>query len=58
MIWFSSGNSPDEMESQVAIGNLVQRFHRLALVNERTEWGRSLFRVPARVPVTFRARRG
>ena len=46
------------MESQVAIGNLVQRFDRLALVNERTEWGRSLFRVPARVPVTFRARRG
>jgi cytochrome P450 len=44
------------MESQVAIGKLVQRFDRLALLNERTEWGRSLFRVPARVPVTFRAR--
>jgi cytochrome P450 len=45
------------MESQVAIGSLVQRFDRLALVNERSEWGRSLFRVPARIPVTFRARR-
>jgi cytochrome P450 len=45
------------MESQVAIGSLVQRFDRLALLDERTEWGRSLFRVPARIPVTFRARR-
>ena len=44
------------MESQVAIGALVQRFDRLELLNERTEWGRSLFRVPARVPVTFRVR--
>jgi len=46
------------MEGQVAIGSLVQRFDRLALVDERTEWSRSLFRVPARIPVTFRARQG
>ena len=44
------------MESRVAIGSFVQRFDELELVDQRTEWGRSLFRVPARVPVRFRAR--
>jgi cytochrome P450 len=43
------------LETQIAIGALVERFDDLALVSERTEWGRSLFRVPARVPITFRA---
>jgi len=44
------------LESRIAIGSLVQRFDDLALTEERTEWGRSLFRVPARVPISFRAR--
>lgn len=43
------------LETQVAIGRLVERFDDLKLVDSRTSWGRSLFRVPARVPVTFRS---
>ena len=42
------------LESQIAIGRLVQRFTDLELVEAKTTWGRSLFRVPARVPVRFR----
>lgn len=42
------------LETQIAIGRLVQRFEGLALVNETTRWGRSLFRVPASIPATFR----
>ncbi|MGH0033796.1 MAG: cytochrome P450 [Myxococcota bacterium] len=42
------------LESQVAIGRFVSRFTDLELVEPRTTWGRSLFRVPARVPVRFR----
>ena len=39
------------IEAQTAIGRLVQRFPRLALESETVEWGPSLFRVPARLPV-------
>jgi hypothetical protein len=42
------------LETQVAIGALVRRFDDMALVDERTRWGRSLFRVPESVPITFR----
>jgi cytochrome P450 len=42
------------LETQVAIGTLVRRFEELTLLNESTEWGRSLFRVPRRIPVRFR----
>jgi cytochrome P450 len=42
------------LESQIAIGRLVERFTDLELVESKTSWGRSLFRVPARVPVRFR----
>jgi cytochrome P450 len=42
------------LESQVAIGSLVRRFTDLQLMEPKTTWGRSLFRVPARVPVRFR----
>lgn len=42
------------LESQIAIGRLVQRFTDLELVEPKTTWGRSLFRVPARVPVRLR----
>ena len=44
------------LESQVAIGRLVERFTDLELLEAQTTWGRSLFRVPARVPVRFRPR--
>jgi len=42
------------LESQIAIGRLVARFTEMALLEPKTSWGRSLFRVPARVPVRFR----
>lgn len=42
------------LESQIAIGKLVSRFSDLALLEPKTVWGRSLFRVPGRVPVRFR----
>jgi cytochrome P450 len=42
------------LESQIAIGKLVSRFTDLELLEAKTTWGRSLFRVPARVPVRFR----
>lgn len=41
------------LEAEIAIGFLVQRFDQLELVDETTEWGRSLFRVPARIPIKF-----
>ena len=41
------------MEAQTAIGRLLQRFPRLALESEQVEWGPSLFRVPARLPVSI-----
>ncbi len=43
------------MESQIAIGALVRRLSGLELRSEKVEWGPSLFRVPARLPVSFRA---
>jgi cytochrome P450 len=42
------------MEAQEAIGGLVRRFGRIELESETVEWGRSLFRVPARLPVRVR----
>jgi cytochrome P450 len=42
------------LEGQAAIGGLVRRFDDLRLVSDRVEWGPSLFRVPGRLPVTFR----
>ena len=34
---------------------LVRRFDDLRLESDAVEWGPSLFRVPGRLPVTFRA---
>jgi len=39
------------LESQIAIGSLVQRFPELTLASPTVEWGMSLFRVPGRLPV-------
>jgi len=50
---FCLGAHLARLESQVAIGTFVQRFDELELVNETTEWGRSIFRVPGRIPVRF-----
>ena len=46
------------LETQIAIGTLVRRFGELTLQSETTEWGRSLFRVPGRIPVRFVEARG
>lgn len=43
------------LESQIAIGKFVQRFTDFTLLEPKTTWGRSLFRVPARVPIRMRA---
>ena len=45
-----------KIEAQSAIGTLVRRFDGLALESERVEWGPSLFRVPGKLPLRFRAR--
>ena len=45
------------LESQIAIGKLVERFTDLELLEPKTTWGRSLFRVPSRLPVRFNATR-
>ena len=42
------------LEAQVAIGALVRRFDELALESDTVEWGRSLFRVPGTLPISFR----
>ena len=52
---FCLGAHLARMEAQAAIGALVQRFDRLELVDEHVEWGPSLFRVPGRLPLRFRA---
>jgi len=50
---FCLGAHLARLESQIAIGSLVQRFDRLELIESGTEWGRSLFRVPGRIPIRF-----
>jgi len=41
------------MEGQVALGALLARTREFALASEPIEWGASLFRVPARLPLAF-----
>jgi hypothetical protein len=50
---FCLGAHLARLETQIAIRTLVERFDDLKLENETTEWGRSLFRVPGSVPITF-----
>lgn len=51
---FCLGAHLARLEGQIAIQALVQRFERLELVSHEVEWGRSLFRVPGRLPVRVR----
>ncbi|HVN63350.1 MAG TPA: cytochrome P450 [Candidatus Binataceae bacterium] len=44
-----------ELEAQAAIGSLVSRFRDLRLKTDKVEWGASLFRVPGRLPIAFKA---
>jgi cytochrome P450 len=50
-VHFCLGAHLARMEGQVAIGALVRRYERLELVSDKVEWGRSLFRVPATLPL-------
>jgi len=50
---FCLGAHLARLETQIAIGAFVRRFDEIELQNETTEWGRSLFRVPGRIPVRF-----
>ncbi|MCW5892018.1 MAG: cytochrome P450 [bacterium] len=52
---FCLGAHLARLEGQLAIGGLVQRFTDLALVEPTVTWGPSLFRVPGRLPLRFRA---
>jgi hypothetical protein len=51
---FCLGYHLAELEAGAAIGTLVRRFEDLRLESDTVEWGRSLFRVPAALPITFR----
>jgi cytochrome P450 len=50
-IHFCLGAHLARLESQIAIGRLVQRFPQLQLENPAPHWGPSLFRVLERLPV-------
>ena len=51
---FCLGAHLARMEAQVAIGTLVRRLDGLTLLPGELEWGRSLFRVLGRLPISFR----
>ncbi len=51
---FCLGAHLAKLEGEIAITSLVTRFDDLRLVSETIEWGPSLFRVPGKLPVTFR----
>lgn len=51
---FCLGYRLAELEAEAAIGSFVRRFAAVRLTSETVEWGASLFRVPGRLPVTFR----
>jgi cytochrome P450 len=48
---FCLGAHLARLEAQTAVSALVNRYRHLELVSDRVEWGRSLFRVPARLPI-------
>ena len=50
-VHFCLGAHLARLETQIAIGAFVQRFEKVEILNTEPEWGRSLFRVPGRVPV-------
>src|SRR5205809_2125473 len=52
---FCLGAHLAKLEGEIAIASLVTRFADLRLVSETVEWGASLFRVPGKLPITFRA---
>ena len=53
---FCLGAHLARLEAQLAIGTLVRRVPNMELTQARLTWSDSLFRVPASLPVHFRAR--
>lgn len=53
-IHYCLGAQLARVEARAAIGALVQRLPRMQLVSASVEWGASIFRVPARLPVLLR----
>jgi cytochrome P450 len=52
-IHYCLGAQLARVEARAAIGALVQRLPRLRLLSTKVEWGASIFRVPARLPVAI-----
>ncbi len=52
---FCLGYHLAQLEARAAIGTLVARLDDLKLESETVDWGRSLFRVPGSLPISFRA---
>lgn len=52
-VHFCLGAHLARLEAQEAIAGLVRRFHGLKLQTDELEWGRSLFRVLGRLPISF-----
>ena len=52
-IHFCLGAHLARMEAQIAMGSLFRRLPRLALETDALEWGESMFRIQARLPVRF-----
>ena len=51
---FCLGYHLAQLEARAAIGTLVRRLQDLRLESDTVDWSRSLFRVPDRVPISFR----
>ena len=56
-VHFCLGAHLARLETEIAIRSIVQRFDGMELVDDTTEWGRSIFRVPGRIPIRFHAAR-
>jgi cytochrome P450 len=54
-VHFCLGAHLARMETQLAIGGLARRFRTIERTTDTVEWGASLFRVLARLPVRVRA---
>jgi cytochrome P450 len=52
-IHYCLGAQLARVEARAAIGALVTRLPRMRLASSKVEWGPSLFRVPARLPVAL-----
>ncbi len=52
---FCLGAHLAHLEGELALGALFTRFRDFELTTDKVEWGPSLFRVPGRLPVRFRA---